>query len=96
MSQTLVRAVKDLGKVCKWKRGGFLPKKKHFFRWYKGKCQKYASKGESCTESDLICLDPATPLSLTCSKSGICECSDGYYDRGHDCRLKSHANEGKK
>jgi len=30
MSQTLVRAVKDLGKVCKWKSGGFLQKKNTF------------------------------------------------------------------
>ncbi|XP_066251837.1 prion-like-(Q/N-rich) domain-bearing protein 25 [Euwallacea similis] len=59
--------------------------------WYQGECQETASKGEACSATDVICLDHSNPQSLTCSKSNICECNDsnGYYDRGNDCRLKS-------
>ncbi|CAG9772166.1 unnamed protein product [Ceutorhynchus assimilis] len=58
------------------------------FRWYQGKCQQYASKNDSCT-SDSLCMDLKNPLALKCGTGNTCECSDGYYDRGADCRLKS-------
>ncbi|XP_050315678.1 EGF-like domain-containing protein comC [Anthonomus grandis grandis] len=64
---------------------------KEGYTWYQGKCQQYATKGDKCS-SDKICLDHSNPLSLKCSKNGVCVCNDDYYDRGQDCRKKGQVN----
>ncbi|KAJ8923755.1 hypothetical protein NQ315_010336 [Exocentrus adspersus] len=58
------------------------------FRWHKGNCQKYVSKGEKCDSND-DCYSGYDLLSLTCSTDGVCVCSNGYYNRGQDCRKTS-------
>lgn len=63
-------------------------------RWYQGKCQQIAKKDQSC-DANVICLDQSDPLALTCGDHKVCQCSEGYYDRGEDCRLKSELNNGK-
>ncbi|CAG9828213.1 unnamed protein product [Diabrotica balteata] len=60
-------------------------------RWYQGKCEKYVGKDESC-DSSSVCFDGMDPLALTCDNKK-CVCSDTYYDRGFDCRIKSAENK---
>ncbi|XP_050519078.1 multiple epidermal growth factor-like domains protein 10 [Diabrotica virgifera virgifera] len=57
------------------------------YRWYRGKCEHFVGKGEACGSSS-ACFDGMDPLALTCDNNK-CVCSDNYYDRGSDCRIKS-------
>ncbi|XP_056635166.1 tenascin-like [Diorhabda sublineata] len=60
---------------------------KENFTWFEGKCKKYANIGDYCDES-IMCYDQINHRVMHCDDKNKCTCSDGYYNRGSDCRKK--------